>query len=193
MTESPVLHPAGPQRRTLLLLLALFGLPLAVSFFLYYATGWRPQGTSNNGQLFTPVIVLDDAQTAAVAEPLKGKWSLLVVGGGSCDEDCRRSLVFARQTRLSLAKEMERVNRVFLATGDCCDRAYFDAEHPGLKVVDAAQGHEALLARIPAQDREHSVFVVDPLGNLVLRYDSREDPKGLLADMKKLLKLSHIG
>jgi hypothetical protein len=183
MTASP-----APQRRTLLLLLALFVLPLAVSFVLYYATGWRPQGTSNHGVLFTPAIPLEDA-----AAPLTGKWSLLVVGDGACDEDCRRSLVFARQTRLSLNQEMDRVNRVFLATDGGMDTAWLAGEHPGLNVIDAGSGHAGLLARIPPQDREHSVFVVDPLGNLVLRYDSREDPKGLLSDMKKLLKLSHIG
>lgn len=188
MTSSP-----APQRRTLLLLLALFGLPLAVSFFLYYATGWRPEGTSNHGELFSPVVVLDGEGVGEAVEPLKGKWSMLVVGDGTCDEDCRRALVFARQTRLSLNKEMDRVARVFLPTGGCCDRAYLDGEHPGLKVIDGMAGREDLLARIPAQDREHSVFVVDPLGNLVLRYDSREDPKGFLSDMKKLLKLSHIG
>lgn len=183
MTASP-----APQRRTMVLLLALFGLPLAVSFFLYYATGWRPQGTSNHGELISPVIPLAD-----VAVPLKGKWTLLVVGEGACDEDCRRSLVFARQTRLSLNQEMDRVNRVLVATDGCCDQAWLDSEHPGLKVIDADAGHAALLARIPSQDRAQSVFVVDPLGNLMMRYDSREDPKGLLSDLKKLLKLSHIG
>jgi hypothetical protein len=183
MTASP-----APQRRTLILLLALFLLPLAASFVLYYATGWRPQGTSNHGVLISPVIPLDDA-----AAPLTGKWSMLVVGTGACDEDCRRTLVFARQTRLSLNEEMDRVSRVFLATDGGLDQSWLDSEHPGLKVIDAGAGHAALLARIPSQGREHSVFIVDPLGNLVMRYDSREDPKGLLSDMKKLLKLSHIG
>jgi hypothetical protein len=184
----------APQRRMLILLFALFGLPLAMSFFLYYATGWRPQGNSNHGELVTPVIPLGDSATALdAASPLKGKWSLLVVGEGACDEDCRRALVFARQTRLSLNKEMDRVNRVFLATDGDFDQTWLDSEHPGLQVIDAEAGNAALLARIPTQDRAHSVFVVDPLGNLMMRYDSREDPKGLLADMKKLLRLSHIG
>lgn len=189
MTASP-----APQRRMLILLFALFVLPLAMSFFLYYATGWRPQGNSNHGELVNPVIPLDDVAAAVDGvSPLEGKWSLMVVGGGACDEDCRRALVFARQTRLSLNKEMERVNRVFLATDGDVDQTWLDSEHPGLKVIDAEAGNAALLARIPTQDREHSVFVVDPLGNLMMRYDSREDPKGLLADMKKLLRLSHIG
>jgi hypothetical protein len=61
-------------------------------------------------------------------------------------------------------------------------------------VVDASSpAGVALTGQFPSRDREHSLYVVDPLGNLVMRYDAREDPKGLLTDLKKLLKLSHIG
>jgi hypothetical protein len=45
----------------------------------------------------------------------------------------------------------------------------------------------------PVADREQSLFIVDPLGNLMMRYDVRQNPKGLLQDLKKLLSLSHIG
>ena len=45
----------------------------------------------------------------------------------------------------------------------------------------------------PAPGRAHSLFVVDPLGNLVMSYDARTDPRGLLIDLQKLLRLSHIG
>jgi len=75
---------------------------------------------------------------------------------------------------------------VFLPTGDCC---VHPPDHPGLKVLAAPQN----LSPFPADDREHSLFIVDPLGNLMMRYDVRQDPKGLLQDLKKLLSLSHIG
>jgi hypothetical protein len=99
-----------------------------------------------------------------------------------------------RQTRLSLNNEMTRVNRVFLATTPCCDNEFLDREHPGLLTLDAS-GPEAanLVAAFPVTDRERSLYVIDPLGNLVMRYDTRDTPKGLLDDLKKLLKLSHIG
>ena len=81
-----------------------------------------------------------------------------------------------------------------IATGACCDRAYLDTVQRGIKLIeipDAATS--ALVHAFPLKDRSHSLFVVDPLGNLVLRYDVRESPKGLLSDLQKLLKLSHIG
>ncbi len=56
-----------------------------------------------------------------------------------------------------------------------------------------ARKPRSLVAAFPAADRERSLYIVDPLGNLVMRYDTRDTPKGLLDDLKKLLKLSHIG
>ncbi len=175
----------------LLLLVALFFVPLATSFVLYYVVGWRPAGGTNHGELYSPARPLPQS-AAPLAER---KWTLVYAGEGACDENCRRSLVFARQTRLSLNQEMTRVSRLFLATGNCCDREYLDREHPGLVVLDAAadSGLAAVVAALPATEREHSLYVVDPLGNLVMRYDTRTEPRGLLEDLKKLLKLSHIG
>lgn len=175
------------SRRMLLLLAALFFVPLALSFAAYYG-GWRPAGNTNHGELLQPI-----RQLPALGKPLEGKWALAWVGDGACDADCQTALVFARQTRLSLAKDMTRVKWALLATGNCCNREYLDAAHEGITVIDAAADRDALLAVLPAQDLAHSLFVIDPLGNIVLRYDVRQNPRGLLEDMKKLLKLSHIG
>ena len=175
----------------LLLLVALFFVPLAASFILYYGMSWRPAGGTNHGELYSPARPLP-ASTAPLAD---GKWTLVYAGDGACDEDCHRSLVFARQTRLSLGKDMTRVNGLFLATAHCCDHAYLDSEHEGLVTLDAETDSTlaAVLATLPATEREHSLYIVDPLGNLVMRYDTRKEPRGLLDDLKKLLKLSHIG
>jgi hypothetical protein len=89
---------------------------------------------------------------------------------------------------------MTRVQRVFLSTANCCDRAYFASEHPGLRVFDASQaGAQPLLAQFPLTGAAQTLYIVDPLGNLMMRYDARQPPKGLLEDLKKLLQLSHIG
>jgi hypothetical protein len=171
----------------LLLLAAVFLLPLALAFAAYYS-GWRPQGNTNHGELLQPI-----RQVPALGEPLKGKWSLAWVGDGACDADCQTALVFARQTRLSLAADTQRVNWALFATDHCCNREYLDTEHKGSTVIDVAGDRAALLGVLPGQDLTHSLFVIDPVGNIVLRYDVRNSPRGLLEDMKKLLKLSHIG
>jgi hypothetical protein len=178
------------SRRMLLLLSALFVLPLAASFVLYYGLGWRPSGNSNHGELLQPI-----RQLPPLADSLKGKWAMAYAGDGACNDDCRQALVFARQTRLSLAQDTARVNWVLFATDHCCDQAYLDTEHRGLVLIDVSDaGRRAqLLGALPSAELAHSLFVIDPLGNVVLRYDVRQSPRGLLDDMKKLLKLSHIG
>lgn len=186
--------------RTVGALAAIFLLPLLLSFWMYYGNAWRPATRTNHGELIEPVRALPGAElreangAVAPANLFSEKWALAYIGNGACDETCRHALHFMRQTRLSLNNEMTRVARVFLATGTCCDRELLEREHPGLVIIDAT-GPEArdLVNAFPTTDQPHSLFIVDPLGNLVMRYDTRDDPKGLLTDLKKLLKLSHIG
>lgn len=197
MTEASNPVPPKSQRRTLIVLLLVFFAPLAAAFFLYYKTGWRPAGSSAHGELLQPVRQMPQGTESVLqgTGPEDRNWALVYIGDGRCDESCRRALVFARQTRLSLNQEMTRVNRVFFATGNCCDLAYIDQEHPGLKVRDTGdpEAVDQLRAVLPDGDLANWLFVVDPLGNIVLRYDVRKEPRGLLDDLKKLLKLSHIG
>ncbi len=188
-------------RRTLIGLAALFFVPLAIAFWLYYSGGWRPAGSTNHGELITPPRPLEDAAftladgtTSARAGLLREKWTLVYIGGGRCDEACQRALWVMRQTRLLLAEDMQRVQRVFIATRECCNTEFLAKEHPGLDVVQPLDPAAIeVVARFPEQGRATGVFIVDPLGNLMMRFDSSQDPKGLLQDLEKLLKLSHIG
>jgi hypothetical protein len=186
-------------RQVLLIIAAVFLLPVVIAFTLYYGKLWQPAGSASKGELIVPARPLEAAGlrrpdgTPAGAEVFQGKWSLIYIGDGACDDACRTSLVFGRQSRLALNNEMTRVQRVFLATGNCCANDYFAAEQPGLIALDASSPDaQKLLAQFPAE-RAHSLFIVDPLGNLMMRHDASKTTKDLLSDLKKLLKLSHIG
>ncbi|MGB5103605.1 MAG: hypothetical protein WBO04_09845 [Steroidobacteraceae bacterium] len=193
-------------RRQFLGLAALFFVPLAVAFWLYYGpTDWRPVGGSNKGDLLDPARPL-----AAIALPtpdgsvtdaglLRGKWSWVYVGDGLCNDRCRKALYLTRQSRIALNKDMDRVQRVFLVTDRCCDRAFLAQEHPDLVValVETAPT-AALLEPFPVYDgvpiaAAGRIYLVDPLGNLVMSYSAAAPDKALLTDLKKLLRLSHIG
>jgi hypothetical protein len=185
--------------RTILALAGLFMLPLAASFWLYYGAGWRPAATTNHGELIAPArplpaLALPGAGGTSVRNVFSKQWSLVYVGDGRCDAHCRQALYFMRQTRIELNTDMTRVKRVFLVTANCCDGEFLQREHAGLLVLDAS-GPAAvpLLAAFPQADRADDLFVVDPLGNLMMRYDTRRNPRGLFEDLKKLLSLSHIG
>jgi hypothetical protein len=207
--------PAANQpkgRGTLLLLALLFLAPLAFSFWLYYGTGWRPTGTTNHGTLIEPARPLatlagdDSAGREAMQKLFSGHWSLVVVGRGQCDATCQSTLIYARQTVLGLGRLSTRVQKVFLVADDCCNRDYLRREHGDLIVVDLraetraanevtalARWRDPLLAAFPTDEIAKQVFLVDPLGNLMMRYDTSLDPAGLRQDLKKLLGLSSIG
>jgi len=193
-------------RRQLLLLAALFFVPLAIAFWMYYGpTGWRPSGDASKGDLIDPArplaaIALTTADgTQTQPDFLRGKWSMVYVGDGLCDEHCRKALYLTRQSRIALNKDMDRVQRVFLVTGRCCDRSFLAQEHPDLLVVRVDDGASAALLEpfptyggVPLADAGR-IFIVDPLGNLLMSYAPTAPDKALLTDMKKLLRLSHIG
>ena|SRR5688500_1984126 len=193
------------SRSQLWLLIAIFFVPLAIAFVMYYGFDWRPAGTTNKGDLISPprpvqTSTLLTPQDQPIEEEIfKDKWTLVYIGNGRCDARCREALTLMRQTRLALNDDAKRVRRVFLAVADCCDLDYLRTEHEGLITarVDEASDRE-LLATFP---RYHDVpiesagriYIVDPLGNLMMSYASDAPQKALLEDLKKLLKLSHIG
>ena len=190
------------QRRLLVGLALLFFAPLGLSFYLYYGhSHLRPGGRVNRGELIDPPRPLP-----AVALPLLGggtadpglfthKWTLLYATSGACDADCRSRLYQTRQVRIALDRDMGRVQRVFIAGGACCDPGFLQGEHPDLITLnaDGAAAVVAVLTGGAGGGTAGRIYVVDPLGNLMMTYAPEAKPKGLLEDMKRLLKLSHIG
>jgi cytochrome oxidase Cu insertion factor (SCO1/SenC/PrrC family) len=189
-------------RRIVLVMALLFLAPVAVAFYLYYASNWRPGGQVNRGELVTParslpsVVLLTADGRDTGSGFLRGQWTLVYVGDGACDARCRTALYTIRQVRLALGEKMERVQRAFLYRGSCCDQAFFETEHSGLLVANLdSPGGEELLRAFPDTGpalAEH-IYVVDPLGNLMMRYESEGAAADMIKDLKRLLKLSHIG
>ena len=212
-SPEPILDGGGPSDvrelrfrnlRMLAALAALFFLPLLASAWLYYGTSWRPGGHVNHGELIQPPRPLPQVELPRITltgEPavpdtplFRNKWTLVYVGDGGCDASCQGTLYVMRQTRLALGTEMTRLERVFLVTANCCAKDYLARQHAGIAVLDASgAGGAQLLGQFPAGDRAHTLFVIDPMGNLMMRYDVRRDPRGLLVDLRRLLELSQIG
>ncbi len=201
--ELPSAHDRR-QRRLLVGLALMFFAPIGVAFYLYYGhSPLQPVGRVNHGDLVDPprpvpqlaLPLLESGSTPAGF--LRGKWTLLYLDAGKCAEQCAKKLYETRQVRLALDRERDRVQRVFLAGADCCDAQFLRVEHPDLIAVQAgaAAGLVGVLPSfggVPA-DTAGRVYVIDPLGNLMMSYAAEANPKGLLEDMKRLLKLSHIG
>jgi hypothetical protein len=196
------------QRRILIGVALMFFAPLALSFYLYYGKFWHPGGRVNAGELIDPVRPVPALSLPLASPPLgtgaaqtdpqflKGKWTFLYAQTGRCDDECRRHLYDTRQVRLALDREMNRVQRVFIGDGDCCDLKELLASHPDLIAIRASPADEPLLALLPERSgalNSHRVYLIDPLGNLMMFYATDARPKGMLEDMKRLLRLSSIG
>jgi hypothetical protein len=203
------------QRRLLIGLAALFFAPLAISFYLYYGGEWRPGHRVNRGDLINPARPLPELALPLARAPgvaagavgaaertapdfLKHKWTLLYWGAGDCSDRCRTNLYNTRQVRTALNRDMDRVQRVFIATGDCCDFDYLAQSQADLITVRAGTDADPLLKRLPAFDgidpaQADRIYLIDPLGNLMMSYAPDAKPRGMLDDLKRLLGLSSVG
>jgi len=200
VTEAaPAAANRQPASRLVPVLMALlfFG-PLAVAVLMYYVGGdqWRPSGSVAHGTLLdqprtlpTGVMILPDGATADFA----GKWSLLYVGRGDCDEACREMLYQTRQVRRALGRDMSRVQRFFISTSGAPNAGFLAADHPGLLVLpDGLDSRDKVLATL-GEYANGDVFIADPLGNVVLRFPAGTAMKDMHEDLALLLKASQIG
>ncbi|MHB1175786.1 MAG: SCO family protein [Sulfuriferula sp.] len=183
------------SRIKLLLLFALFALPVMVSYVAYYF--WTPSGkTSNYGELL-PVKMLTgvtgvQADGAPFSlEQLKGKWVMVEFDSGKCDEYCREKLYTLRQVRMAQGAERDRVQRLWLITDNVVPAAELMTDYAGTIVATTGQ---SVREKFPANGHiENYIYLVDPLGNLMLRFPKNPNPSGMIKDIKHLLKTSQIG
>ena len=186
------------RRLYLLFIVACFAVPLAAAGWL--AGHWTPGHTVQHGELLNPARSLDLRLTAldGRSTTLRGRWILLYAGSArECDARCHTALYDLRQVRLALGKEMERVATVLLldALPDAPLRQWLAGEHAAMTVGVDAAGIKSLLAEAfaDADATGDWIYLIDPLGNLLMRYPVTVEPRSLLNDLQRLLKWSRIG
>ena len=189
--------PRTRNRLKLVSIGVLAALPVIASYLLYWY--WTPEQHMNYGTLLEPQPLPQIALRALdePAEPfdlgkLHGRWIMLTTDGGTCGPRCQEKLWKMRQVRLAQGKEMNRVERVWLIDdGEKPDAAILQ-EHAGLRVARGSA--PAIAAALPAErsSREH-IYLIDPLGNLMLRFPRDAEPKQMIRDLTRLLKYSRSG
>jgi cytochrome oxidase Cu insertion factor (SCO1/SenC/PrrC family) len=188
----------APHRKrslaSLWLIVALAVAPVAGSYLMYYF--WPPERSVNYGELLEPRALPDAALTGHDGAPfslssLKGKWVLAMVDGAACDAYCEKKLIYMRQLRLTQGKNMDRVERLWLVNDSAPPRSGLLDDHAGLRVARAGRAFlEGLPARPSAVDH---IYLIDPLGNLMMRYPRDPEPNYMIKDLTRLLKASRIG
>lgn len=162
--------------------------------------------TRNYGELITPARPLDEATLKTLegkkltVEELKKKWTLVIFGPAECDEICRQNLYETRQIRLAMDKKMHRVQRLWVTNDlDSLDESdWLQEQHPDLIVASEGKGeggfvNQFVLPDVPDPLMAQRVYIIDPIGNLVISYPPEETPEHILKDLKRLLSVSLIG
>lgn len=180
------------NRIKLLLLIGLFILPVAASYLAYYV--WQPTARKNYGELIKQVDVrasgVDlEGQPLDIAK-LKGKWVMAYVGSGACPKACQDLLYFMRQSRTAQGKEMDRIERLWLLTDDVVPAAGLQAYHAGLHYLKPAASP---VPQFAGSETGAYLYMIDPLGHLMMRWPQNPDPRRMIKDIKLLLKASQIG
>lgn len=188
------------SRVQLLVLIGVFVVPLLVATWLYLSGAYEgviAPAASNHGELMSPVLplpsmsVVINEQTVDLLDEVRGHWVYLQVLDGACDLDCQANVFKSRQVRASLNQNVERVERFFLLM-PAADVAALRDENPDAVWVQLGELPPELLDVLD-QPGSENVYLLDPYGNVVLRYGSQHTSRGWFKDIKKLLKISQIG
>lgn len=180
-------------------ILLICAAPIIASYFTYYLI--RPEGRTNYGTLLEPLRTVGELRgtapdgSAADLAALRGRWVLVTGGGASCDADCEHRLYLMRQLRLTTGKDRDRVERAWIVPASAQPPAALLEAHDGLVVIraaDDAMARAGFAVDDGSRPQDH-VWIVDPLGNLVLRYPLAPDASRMKKDLLKLLKASRIG
>lgn len=194
------------KRIQLLLLVLLFIMPPVAAYVLFFSD-FRPTSRANYGELVQPPRPIGSAELEAIdgkpasLSQLEGKWTLLYLADSECDEVCHGNLYKIHQVRLAQGKNIGRVSSVCILPAGAGSKAVESImeTYPGVTFLFAAREQHSSLNRLltgsgleTLQPAKH-VYIVDPIGNIMMFYDADADPSGMRKDLKRLLKISQLG
>jgi cytochrome oxidase Cu insertion factor (SCO1/SenC/PrrC family) len=179
-----------------------FVAPVVAAYALFFL-GITPPAYSNKGELLDPIVdvesfdLTDDNEKRLSRDEITGhKWHMIYFAAASCDDACNRILYNMRQINIAVGKNANRLQRliVHLDEPDEEFQALIAKEYPEAKHANAnAETIETALQDVGPRFRSNEVYIMDPLGNIMLRFTQDQSYKDLLHDLNKLFKVSQIG
>jgi len=174
---------------------------------VYMNPQWWPADSSNYGTLVSPQRPMPTAGDLKLTtldgkpfdlQSLKGKWLLVTADGAACPESCARKLYITRNSHASQGKNVDRLARVWFITDDAPvpDKVLEAYKGTVMLRADPDQLARYLLARDAAAGQPGlpaPIWVIDPLGNLMMQYPAEADGVKVRKDISKLVYNSRIG
>lgn len=180
------------HRQTIILILLICLAPVVAGYWLYYFGS--TDKTVNYGELLKPHPFPAGTLAGLDGKPfsldaVKGHWVFMYADSGACDTHCEEMLYYMRQVRAAQGEQQTRVERVWLLTdGRKPDPRLLQA-HQGMHVAIASDEQRAALASLGSG----RILILDPLGNVMMRYPVKLDAKKMIKDFERLLKYSRLG
>lgn len=178
------------HRKTFILVAVIFILPVLLAK-LALEMGWFNRASTNNGQLLEPSLDLSMLDS-------QHKWRLLYLLPADCDSSCENALIAINQVWVALGREQDRAEPVVILTDNSDSRPRQQlGKLTGVRLLNVApQDVNEVFKDVPTD----GIFLVDTLDNVILRYPLQTEQqqavlhsREILADLRKLLKLSRIG
>lgn len=184
-------------RLKMLLIFAVCASPVLLGTLAYWF--YRSESTTNYGSFIEP------QRQAVGLESFRGKWVMFTIDSPQCDEFCAKRLYLMRQLRLTQGKDKDRLERVLLLSEP--GKAEFltsgveslEKVHEGMHQLFLDADQRARLLGIegqtPSTDKtaDKGIYLVDPLGHVMMRFPDDPDPSRMKKDLGKLLKWSRVG
>jgi hypothetical protein len=183
-------------RLKMLLVLAVCAAPVVASYFTYFVI--RPGTRNNYATLIVPTRSLPDLAlrrldgAAVTASALRGQWLLVAVGPAACDAACDKRLFMQRQLREMLGRDRDRLDKVWFITDDAPLAGTLRAAIEAPVAVTALRAERQALARwlapAPGQALEDHLYLVDPMGEWMMRLPAAPEPPRVKRDLERLLR-----
>lgn len=202
-------NPEKPRSmKPLLWVLLLSIAPVIAAFIVYFNPALQPGGATNYGTLVDPQRPMPSAQDLTVTtldgQPfdlasLKGQWLLVTADQGACPESCAKKLFVLRNTHAMTGKNVKRINRVWFVTDDADvpEKVLTAYEGTIMLRADPGQLSQFLAGQSLPEDAPEGllepIWIIDPLGNLMMQYPLEPDPLKVRKDLGRLLHNSRIG
>ena len=199
MTEQ-VEQKTERSNTTLWLLLLTFAVPILGAYIYFFFVDDYSLG--NHGDLIQPVVQIEDLSlTDSNGRPMSKEelvrhWKMLYIAGKNCDSDCQQSIYNMRQINKALGKNASRFKHMIIHTEAMSSEFMQLTENEYSTALHSYGSIEKLsekLSKLDAKQSNNPIYIMDPLGNIMMKFKHGTSPKLILKDLNRLLKISRIG
>jgi len=194
------------SRAPLYMLFLVFCAPVMLSWgWFYFAETGHTGKTASHGDLVIPARPLPDVSLRDPGQMnsdarLHGKWTLFFINGGECSDQCRENLYRMQQVRLAMGKNAQRVQRAILIEKDISSGLVMKQlqGYPGQLIVRGDDVGTGFIDNFKFSGTDNPrtsarLYIIDPLGNLMMSYPPEAEPVGIIQDLKRMIRISRIG